>query len=130
MLPVPGAESRRVNWQNYKTGVPSIFFRMRAERGYVSIGIELTHKDTELQELYFEQLRQFRKILENYTLESWEWTTRQSDETGQSISSIGIQKDGVDVMKEEDWAEMISFLKPRIIALDGLWAQVKPGFEN
>jgi hypothetical protein len=33
-------------------------------------------------------------------------------------------------MKRDDWPAIISFLKPRIIALDAFWSQAKYGFED
>jgi hypothetical protein len=41
MKPVPSASGVRVNWPNYKTGIRDIYFRMKTERGFVSIGIEV-----------------------------------------------------------------------------------------
>ncbi|TFV94209.1 DUF4268 domain-containing protein [Algoriphagus kandeliae] len=130
MRPVPNAQGGRVNWQNYKTGVKDIYFRLRAERGYATVGIEVTHKDEELQQLFFEQLMQLRKILEQCTGEVWDWQLHQANEFGQLISKVEKRMDGVDVMNENDWPAIISFLKPRIIALDEFWDLVKPGFED
>ena len=53
MKPVPSAQGYRINWQNYKTGVKDVYFRMKTERDFISIGIEICHKDDELQQLYF-----------------------------------------------------------------------------
>jgi hypothetical protein len=130
MRPIPNAQGRRVNWQNYKTGVKEIYFRMKAERGFASIGIEITHRDEELQELFFEQFGQLRKILEESTKETWEWKLHEHNEFGQVISKIEKVKPGVNVLNEEEWPEIISFLKPRMIALDEFWGLVKPGFED
>ncbi|MCS5489917.1 DUF4268 domain-containing protein [Algoriphagus limi] len=130
MKPVPNVQGGRVNWQNYKTGVKDIYFRLRAERGFATVGIEVTHKDEELQQLFFEHLMQLRKILEQCTGEVWDWQLHQSNEFGQLISKVEKRMEGVDVMNENDWPSIISFLKPRIIALDEFWDLVKPGFED
>ncbi|MGM0944303.1 MAG: DUF4268 domain-containing protein [Bacteroidota bacterium] len=130
MKPVPNAAGRRINWPNYKTGVKDIYFRMRAERDFASIGIEITHSDTELQELFYDQFMQFKRILENQVGEEWTWKLHQENEFGQFISKVEKVKEGLNVMEEKDWPEIISFLKPRIIALDEFWDLVKPGFEN
>ncbi len=50
MKPVPSASGFRVNWSNYKTGIRDIYFRMKTEQEFASIGIEISHKDEELQE--------------------------------------------------------------------------------
>ena len=64
MKPVPNSYGRRINWPNYKTGVKDIYFRMRAEREFASIGIELGHTDLEMQELVLDQFGQLKNILE------------------------------------------------------------------
>lgn len=130
MKPIPNAEGRRINWPNYKTGVRNIYFRMKAERNFASIGIEIGHPDKELQELYFDQFGQFRKMLESTAGEEWDWKLHQVNEFGQLVSRIEKILPAVNVMNSEDWPEIISFLKPRIIALDEFWGNVKPGFES
>ncbi|MDN3668272.1 DUF4268 domain-containing protein [Echinicola jeungdonensis] len=130
MKPVPSAEGGRVNWQNYKTGVKHIFFRMRAERNFVSIGIEINHPDTELQELVFEQLREFKKMLHAILGEDWEWKLHDQDEFGKITSMVEKKLKGPSVMNKDDWPQIISFLKPRIIALDEFWGNIKPAFEE
>ncbi len=103
---------------------------MKAERDFASIGIELGHSDEELQELYFDQFRQFRKMLEATVGEEWEWRLLDRNEFGQPVSRIEKVLSGVNVMNSDDWPKIISFLKPRIIALDEFWDRVKPGFES
>lgn len=103
---------------------------MRAERDFASIGIEITYPDPEIQELLFGQFEQFKKLLENEIQESWEWRLLDSDETGKTVSVIESRLDHVNVMDQNDWPAIISFLKPRIISLDCFWATVKYGFEG
>ena len=130
MKPVPNAQGRRINWPNYRTGVKDIYFRMKAERDFVSIGIELGHADEEMQELFFDQFDQVRKILLASVGEEWDWNLHAKNEMGQTVTKIEKVLTGVNVMEPEDWPKIISFLKPRIIALDEFWDQVKPGFEE
>jgi hypothetical protein len=55
MAPVPSAEGVPTNWINYKTGLKHVYFRMQADNRLASIGIELTHPDAGIRELFFEQ---------------------------------------------------------------------------
>ena len=64
MAPVLSAEGEKVNWVNYKTGEKDIYFRMQADNKTASIAIELTHKDAGIQQLYFEQFAELKKLLE------------------------------------------------------------------
>lgn len=130
MKPVPTAEGGRISWQNYKTGIKSIYFRMRAERDFASIGIEITNPDQEIQELLFGQFEQFKKLMEIETKEPWAWRSLNVDEFGKTVSVIEIRLENVNVLDQDDWPAIISFLKPRIIALDSFWSNVKYGFEG
>jgi hypothetical protein len=130
MKPIPNAQGVRISWPNYKTGVKHIFFRMKAEQDYASIGIEIAHKDEELQELYFDQFLELKKLLVTSFGEEWEWKLLVENEFGQRISRIEQVLPNVNVMEEDDWSKIISFLKPRIIALDEFWENVKPVFES
>lgn len=129
MQPLRSAEGEKVNRVNYKTGEKDIAFRMQADNKIAVIAIELTHKDTELQHLYFEQLLQFRNLLEEATGEPWQWTLHQMKEGGKIISRVWKEQGGASILKKEEWPMLISFFKPRIMALDAFWSQVKYAFE-
>jgi hypothetical protein len=129
MLPIPSAEGEKVAWLNYKTGEKNIYFRMQADNKKASIAIEITHPDTGLQDLYFEQFKELKTILHNTLGEEWIWVLHTTDEYGKIISRIYTELRGVSVFKKEDWPGLISFFKPRIIALDKFWSMVKYGFE-
>ncbi|MCH7410099.1 DUF4268 domain-containing protein [Belliella sp. DSM 111904] len=130
MKPVPSAEGTKVNWPNYKTGVKHLFFKMKAERDFASIGIEFTHTDLELQQLYYEQMEAFKHILHDTLGEEWQWSMHHEDEHGNLISKVEKTLHQVNVMSQNDWPNIISFLKPRIIALDEFWSNMKPAFEE
>jgi hypothetical protein len=130
MNPILSAEGEKVNWINYKTGEKNISFRMHAENKNAVIAIELNHKDKEIQQLYFEQFLQFKNLFNEVINEEWEWQLHAYDEHGKFISKIFKEKTGVSVFQKQDWPEMISFFKPRIIALDEFWSSVKYAFES
>lgn len=130
MKPVPSYEGRRIQWQNYKTGIKGIYFRMKAERDFASIGIEIVHSDVDIQELFFDQFKQFEKILNSAIGEVWDWQLHVAGDDGQIISKIEKRLNQVNVMNKAQWGDIISFLKPRIIALDDFWSNMKYGFEG
>lgn len=130
MSPVLSAEGEKVNWVNYKTGEKDIRFRMTVDNRHAEIGIEISHKDHGIQQLYFEQFRELKKFLDAATAEEWQWTLHQSDEWGRTVSRIGTDLEGVSVFKKEDWPRLISFFKQRMVALDAFWSNVKYSFES
>ena len=129
MAPVLSAEGLKTNWVNYKTGEKDIYFRMEADNKKASIAIELTHRDEGIRLLYFEQFLQLKNVLNDALQEEWTWAGQISDANAQTISRIYKELNGVSVFKKENWPEIISFLKPRIVALDEFWSAVKYGFE-
>ena len=127
--PQLSAEGLRVNWVNYKTGLKHVYFKMQADKRSASIAIELTHSDPGIQELFFEQFKEFKNILHTTLDETWEWELHAKDESGKTTSRIYKQVDGVSIFNKNDWPALISFFKPRIIALDEFWNDVKYGFD-
>jgi hypothetical protein len=130
MRPILSAEGERVNWVNYKTGEKNISFRMQADNKKATIAIELTHKDKEIQQLYFEQFLQFKNLFDDAMNEDWNWQLHTYDEHGKLISKIFKEKIQVSIFQKKDWPELISFFKPRIIALDEFWSSAKYAFES
>ncbi len=129
MSPLLSAEGEKTNWINYKTGEKDIYFRMNADNKKASVAIELTHKDEDIQALYVEQFKTLKPILHEALREEWIWRLHTRDEHGKVISRIYKQIENVSIFKKEDWPELISFFKPRMIALDEFWSTAKYSFE-
>lgn len=127
--PQPSAEGLKINWVNYKTGIKHLYFRMQAENRLASIAIEIAHPDIGIQELFFEQFKELRLVLANALNEDWEWALHTQDEYGKTVSRIYKQIDGVSIFNKNDWPALISFFKPRIIALDEFWSDAKYSFD-
>jgi len=130
IAPHLSSEGLKVNWINYKTGIKNVFFRMDADhqRGY--IGIEITHSDPEIQQIYFEQFKLLKEILHEALGEEWIWTLHSQDEHGKIISRIYKEIEGVSIFNRNQWSDLISFFKPRIISLDQFWEGAKYSFDE
>jgi len=129
MQPILSSEGEKVNWINYKTGEKGIAFKMQADNKSAYIAIELNQHDAGIQELYFEQFKELRALLEQETGEEWIWSLHTYDESGKQVSRIYTALEGVSILRRDDWPALISFFKPRMIALDSFWNNVKYGFE-
>lgn len=130
IAPHPSAEGTKTNWVNYKTGIKHVFFRMQADNKTASIAIELAHPDPELQELFFQQFEQLKQMLHESLGEEWDWVLHTSDESGKTISRIYTEIKKVSIFNKDDWPTLISFFKPRIIALDEFWSNAKYSFDE
>jgi hypothetical protein len=129
MAPVPSAEGIKVNWSNYKTGLKNVYFRMEADNKKATIAIELTHPDMDIQEIFYEQFVELKNILHSYLNEEWIWALHTRDENERTISRIYQQISPVSIFNQDHWHELISFFKPRIMALDEFWSNAKYAFD-
>ena len=129
MSPVPDADGNKINWINYKTGVKHIFFRMEVTNSTASIAIEIIHHDKAIQQQSFQQFLALQKMFEEIAGEGWEWEEKVTDEHGKSLARISKMIKGVNVFSNHSWPMIISFLKPRLIALDAFWSVVRTIFE-
>lgn len=129
-VPVYTDEGKKKNWLNYKTGVRHISFKTDADTQGAYIGIEIRHRDKEERKAVFGKFQSLHRMLTDHLQEEWIWKEHFTDENEKVSSRIYWQKSGVNVLREADWPELISFFKPRMLALDAFWAEVKDLFED
>ena len=130
MAPVVSAEGEKVNWVNYKTGIPHLYFRMNAGKEEATVSVEIMHRDPAFANKIYEQFLLLKPMLEEHTGEEWGWHALCENEYGQVLSRITITASPLNIFKESDWPGIISFLKPRMIALDAFWNDYKMIFET
>ncbi|RQO31043.1 DUF4268 domain-containing protein [Taibaiella sp. KBW10] len=129
MSSVPSAEGQKINWINYKTGIKYLNFKTDADSKHARIAIELSHPDQGMRALMFEQFTQLKKLLESALEERWNWEEDVLNDYDKTVSRIGYELEGVNMFRKEEWSRLISFFKPRLIALDAFWADAQYGFE-
>jgi hypothetical protein len=130
MSPVPSSEGMKINWINYRTTFKDIHFRMQAGQQSAVISISLEHDDEDVRELYFRQFEAYKTMLHAALGEQWEWQQNVLVAEQKVISRIYKELPGHSLFNKEHWPELISFFKPRIIALDQFWEDAKYGFEG
>jgi len=130
MSPILSAEGVKTNWVNYHTRVKDVYFRMDAGKKSATISISMEHGDPDMQELYFEQFLELKDHLENELQETWEWQLKSSGDDGKTITKIYKELADASVFNRDDWPELISFFKQRLIALDRFWENAKYSFQN
>lgn len=123
------ADGEKANWINYKTGIKHLFFKMDADKKVAKIAIQWSQSDAGIRALMAEQFLQYKALLHDLLGEEWIWDMDGRDEYGKPICQIYASLEGYSVFKEEDWPELISFFKPRMIALDEFWSSAKYAFD-
>jgi hypothetical protein len=130
MAPVPSADGETTSWVNYKTRVKGVQFKMHADTRRASISIELTQPDAGIRELFFEQFLELKTMLHEELGEEWRWELHATSEHGQPLSRIYQELAPVNLFDRNDWPALISFFKPRLIALDAFWSGAQYAFEG
>lgn len=129
MSPIPSAEGMKINWVNYHTRLKDVYFRMDAGQKSAVISISIEHTDPGIQEVYYDQFLEFKSLLHDTVQEEWDWQLHAAVDD-KVISRIYKELSGVSVLNKDHWPELISFFKPRIIALDSFWENAKYSFEG
>ncbi|MGI4739571.1 MAG: DUF4268 domain-containing protein [Janthinobacterium lividum] len=130
MAPVLSAEGMPVSWVNYKTGLKGVQFKLHADNRHARIAIELTQADAGVRELFFEQFLALKTLLHETLGEPWTWEQNTTNEHGQSLSCIYKELAPANLFSRDDWPALISFFKPRLIALDAFWTDAQYAFED
>ena len=118
-----------MNWINYRTGIKFINFKMDATATDAYLGIEISHPDAILRELYFNHFKTFKKALEEISGKKWMWEEIAVNSSGNEIARIYIKHDKLNVFEESSWPSIISFFKSGIIKLDEFWNEYRDIFE-
>ncbi|WP_437921374.1 DUF4268 domain-containing protein [Sphingobacterium sp. LRF_L2] len=130
MTLVPSEEGLKINWINYKTGIKHLFFRMEADNKTARIFIEISHPDEGIRALMYEQFHSYKTVLEGELEEKWIWLPTVDNDFGKSSAQIICTfEERISIFNQNDWPTLISFFKPRIIALDRFWSNAKYAFE-
>ena len=129
MAPIHSSEGLKINWVNYKTGMPHVHFKMDADNEYADIGIVFSDPDKSKRTSYFEQFAQLMHILHDALGEEWNWDDYLRDENDKINCKIYTRLPGVNIFRKDHWPLLISFFKPRIIALDSFWETARYVFD-
>ncbi len=129
MAPIPSADGEKINWINYKTEVRFIRFKLQLINNKEAIVIELSHPDLNVQLQQFEQLELFKKQFQQIVGTDWRWQKMNKNAVDKINCTIETLIENVNINMEFQWTEIISFFKPRLIALDNFWCSHKFAFQ-
>lgn len=129
MAPVPSSEGEKINWINYKTGVKHIRFVMQLNDQDALVGILITHSDAATRKNVYSRFMQLKNIFQQTAKGDWIWEENAYDEFDKPVSIIYTELAGKTIKDQQNWPEIISFLKRHMVALDEFWGTVKYGFD-
>lgn len=124
------AEGNRVNWVNYRTKVKDLYLRTRSEKNSIYMGLEINHKDLELQALLFEQFTELKTFFHSIMDEEWIWEEVWFNEHGQQKARIYTELKDVNPFIRTNWPQMQEFLEDRLLKFDEFWSDAKISFTH
>lgn len=130
MQPVPSAYGLAINWINYKTGFKPLNIRTEATKREAILRLEIIEKEPGLAELYFEQLLELKLYFETVVGPDWNWITNDDYPHEHCYAYVEKRLEKVSVFREDDWPDIIDFLKQNLILLDAFWSDARHTFES
>ena len=126
MAPVPSASGNTTNWVNYKTGVKHIRFTMDFTKRNAEVWVEFSFTDTAKRSQVYQTFVSLWK--QSFPGEEWicfEETVKDE----RPMAAIRSSLDGVNIFDQSTWPAAITFLKQKMLMLDGFWHENKEMIE-
>jgi hypothetical protein len=113
---------KNTKWVNYRTGVKSVYLRLRADKKSCEIAIEIQNPEDSVRQLFYEQFLELKKVFES-TAGEWIWEPKYFNEFGHEISKIYLQKSDVHLYIQDTWKDMFQFYEQHIVDFDEFWSE-------
>ncbi len=124
MEKVRTANNRKVNWVNYPVNVKDCYCRMLANENGAYWYFDIQGKDAGIRQLLFEQMEEFKGMLENQMGQlHWDADTINPD-SGVAIARISKSLESKSILRKNDWLDMHEFLKETIVSFDVIWTDI------
>ena len=107
-------------WENYRTGVRGIFFRLLTFPE-VGLAIDLQFKDEEIRALFYDQFEEFKSMLNSHIGEEMMYEPRIMLDSGVPVSRIWVKLEGAYFYDKTQWPAIIDFYEAKLLALDEFW---------
>tara|TARA_B100001758_G_C18339814_1_gene573706 strand:+ start:657 stop:1118 length:462 start_codon:yes stop_codon:yes gene_type:complete len=115
---------KKVSWTKYPTEIKHIYLRLKCE-DRISISFDIQHKDEEIRALIWEQLNELKVVLEKEMKHNTIWNEKVYTKEGMCISSISWTHESLSFYNENEWKDIISFFKIRLIEFDKFYQEYK-----
>ena len=99
----------RVKWVNYRSNVKDIFFRLNITNKTATFSIEIQHKEEGMRELFFEQFKELKGVLNDNIREDLIWEDLTYNKNNQPICSIYSELENVSIYNRDDWQKVFVF---------------------
>ncbi len=124
MRKVHSVSDKKVSWIKYPTEIKHIYLRLKCDK-YISLSFDIQYKDDEIRELVWEQLCELKVVLEDKMNHPTQWNEKVFTKEGLCISSICWENHSLSFYNEDQWEEIISFFRSRLLEFDEFYQEYK-----
>lgn len=122
---LPVLKRRKRKWMLRHTKVKDVHLKFEPGRNCVSVALELVHRNADLRIEKFEQIEQYKFILEERFPDGLTWDPFFETIEGNLVCRIYTQLDGVDLHRMNDWPPMFQFMARNMLQLERNFRQIK-----
>ena len=106
----PELAGRKKMWVLHRTGVPSVDLKFEPGRKRTMVMIECNHKDEDERLEMFENLLQYRSVLEEGLENALTWDLVYTRLSGEEVSRVYTSLENKDIHRQNDWHSMFQFM--------------------
>jgi len=119
------SNGRRVNWATYPTEIKDTYLRLNVDGQKATVSYDIQFKDSGVRAIFWEQLGELRKVMEQHVSRPAEWREEVTQTDGNTISQIVWTLENVSFYRDEDWAEIHQFFRSVLIEFDAFYQEFK-----
>lgn len=119
------SNGRRVNWATYPTEIKDTYLRLNVDSQKATVSYDIQFKDSGVRAIFWEQLGELRKVMEQHVTRPAEWREEVTQTDGNTISQIVWTLENVSFYRDEDWAEIHHFFRSVLIEFDAFYQEFK-----
>ena len=119
------SSGRRVNWATYPTEVKNTYLRLISDGKLTAVCYDIQFKDDGIQAIFWEQLGELKKVLEETMKHPTKWDESFINPEGIKIGRISWELENLNFYKDDDWSIIHQFFKERLIEFDSFYQEFK-----
>jgi hypothetical protein len=119
------SNGRRVNWATYPTEIKDTYLRLNVDGQKATVSYDIQFKDSGVRAIFWEQLGELRKVMEQHVIRPAEWREEVTQTDGTTISQIVWTLENVSFYRDEDWTEIHHFFRSVLIEFDAFYQEFK-----
>lgn len=125
MRRIPSCDGRSIDWIKYPLNVKDLYLRLEADGNGARVCFDIQPKDDGIRSIIWEQMTELKAVMESEMGAATAWVEFHDTIGGKNISRIYWENPEVNFYRDEDFPEIRSFLKDRLVGFDRFYQEFK-----